>query len=82
MTRRTVLVTSALVALLSGGMGWLGQQLVGIRTRPEDVNAAHGRRPGRPAGAPASRARVKGISAFRTPVDKMFYRLDIDTAPW
>ena len=26
MTRRTVLVTSALVAVLSGGMGWLGQQ--------------------------------------------------------
>ena len=76
MTRRTVLVTSALVALLSGGMGWLGQRLVGIRTRPEDVTL--------PAAAdkaePLARGlenRIKGISKFQTP-NKDFYRVDVN----
>jgi DMSO/TMAO reductase YedYZ molybdopterin-dependent catalytic subunit len=75
-TRRTVLVTSALVAVLSGGMGWLGQHLVGIRTRPEDVDLPAAADPARPL-ARGLENRIKGISRFRTP-NKDFYRVDVN----
>ena len=76
MTRRTVLVTSALVALLSGGMGWLGQRLVGIRTRPEDVNLPPAADRAEPL-AQGLENRIKGISKFQTP-NKDFYRVDVN----
>ena len=75
-TRRTVLATSAVVALLSGGMGWLGQQLVGIRTRPEDVDLP----PAADRAPPLARGlenRIRGISKFQTP-NKDFYRVDVN----
>jgi DMSO/TMAO reductase YedYZ molybdopterin-dependent catalytic subunit len=76
MTRRTVLVTTAVVALLSGGMGWLGQRLVGIRTRPEDVTLPTAADRAEPL-APGLEDRIKGISSFRTP-NKEFYRVDVN----
>ena len=75
-TRRTVLVTTAVVALLSGGMGWLGQRLVGIRTRPEDVTLPTAADRAKPL-APGLEDRIKGISSFRTP-NKEFYRVDVN----
>ena len=76
MTRRTVLVTSALVAVLSGGMGWLGQRLVSIRTRPEDVNLPAAADRAEPL-AQGLENRIKGISKFQTP-NKDFYRVDVN----
>ena len=75
-TRRTVLLTSALVAVLSGGMGWLGQQLVGIRTRPEDVDLPAAADRAKPL-AQGLENRIKGISKFQTP-NKDFYRVDVN----
>jgi DMSO/TMAO reductase YedYZ molybdopterin-dependent catalytic subunit len=73
-TRRTVLVSAAVVALLSGGTGWLGQRLAGLRTRPEDVDlppAADGLDP-LPRGL---ETRYDGISRFQTR-NADFYRVD------
>ena len=75
-TRRTVLLTSALVAVLSGGMGWLGQTLVGIRTRPEDVDLPAAADRAKPL-AQGLENRIKGISKFQTP-NKDFYRVDVN----
>ncbi|MET1060786.1 MAG: molybdopterin-dependent oxidoreductase [Nocardioides sp.] len=75
-SRRTVLVTSALVAVLSGGMGWLGQHLVGIRTRPEDVDLPAAADTAKPL-ARGLENRIKGISRFQTP-NKDFYRVDVN----
>ena len=76
MTRRTVLVTSALVAVLSGATGWLGQRLVSIRTRPEDVNLPAAADRAEPL-AQGLENRIKGISRFQTP-NKDFYRVDVN----
>ena len=75
-TRRTVLVTSAAVALLSGGMGWLGQQLAGLRIRPEDVDLPAAADPLGPLPAGLER-RYGGISSLRTP-NADFYRVDVN----
>ncbi len=75
-TRRTVLITSALVAVLSGGMGWLGQRLVGIRTSPGDVDLPAAADQARPL-AQGLESRIKGISKFQTP-NKDFYRVDVN----
>ena len=76
MTRRTVLVTSALVAVLAGATGWLGQRLVSIRTRPEDVNLPAAADRAEPL-AQGLESRIKGISKFQTP-NKDFYRVDVN----
>ena len=75
-SRRTVLVGAAVVALLSGGMGWLGQRLAGLRTRPEDVDLppaadALGPLP------PGLDQRYDGISRFQTR-NADFYRVDVN----
>ena len=57
-------------------MGWLGQQLVGIRTRPEDVDLPPAADKARPL-APGLENRIKGISKFQTP-NKDFYRVDVN----
>jgi len=75
-TRRTVLVTSALVAVLSGATGWLGQRLVSIRTRPEDVTLPPAADRAEPL-AQGLENRIKGISRFQTP-NKDFYRVDVN----
>jgi DMSO/TMAO reductase YedYZ molybdopterin-dependent catalytic subunit len=75
-SRRTVLVSSAAVAVLAGGMGWLGQRLIGIRTRPEDVTLPQPASPAPPL-ARGLESRYPGISSFRTP-SKDFYRVDVN----
>ena len=57
-------------------MGWLGQQLVGIRTRPEDVNLPPAADRAEPL-AQGLENRIKGISKFQTP-NKDFYRVDVN----
>ena len=75
-SRRTVLVSSAAVGVLAGGMGWVGQRLIGIRTRPEDVTLPQPASPAPPL-ARGLEARYPGISSFRTP-SKDFYRVDVN----
>ncbi|RYP87191.1 oxidoreductase [Nocardioides guangzhouensis] len=75
-TRRTVLVSAAFVALVSGGIGWLGQRLAAIRIRPEDVDLPAAADPLGPLPRGLEQ-RYGGISRFQTR-NGDFYRVDVN----
>ncbi|KQZ75979.1 molybdopterin-dependent oxidoreductase [Nocardioides sp. Root151] len=75
-SRRTLLITTGLVAAASATMGWAGEKIIAYRTRIGNVNLPPAAKPIAPL--PAGLENVySGISNFQTSTDR-FYRVDIN----
>lgn len=74
-TRRVVLITTGVLAVLAAAMGGVGRYVNGYRSRPEDIALPQ---PASPAPKPLPAGldkQVPGITKLRTP-NKDFYRVD------